>query len=235
MNKCFFILLILVSFNSTSQNNSGYIEYTSILNKSYSETFIENLNNNKEVPVHIKAEVIEMYKNAQPELYELVFKDNESFFRHIRVLNVDNSYNMGSKAGTSSFYTGYNKIVEYNILGFVLKEKLDWTITKETKNIGGFNCFKAIAIEELMSRKGYIKEKEIIAWFTTEIAASFGPQSYSGLPGLVLEVTRDDYSIVATKIDLNPTKEIKIKRPKESRIITQEEANDFIKARAEGN
>lgn len=235
MRKYIYLFFIVTSSHLISQNIKGVVEYTAAMNNSHREGFINKLKNNEDVPSHIKSEVMQLYVNAQPETYKLYFNDEESFFKHIQILNVDDGYNIGSKAGTSSYFTYEDEVVEYNILGYILKHPLSWTITSENKTIGGFNCFKAKATEILMSRKGYNYEKDVVVWFAPELAVPFGPQNYSGLPGLVLEVNRDDYSIIATSIDLNPTEEIKIKRPKESKIISQEEANAYIKARAEEN
>jgi GLPGLI family protein len=235
MRNCLFFIIFILSANLNAQEFAGIVEYTAAMNNIHREEFINKLKNNEEIPAHIKSEVMQLYANAQPETYKLYFNEEESFFKHIQILNVDGGYNIGSKAGTSSYYSNKDKVIEYNILGYILKQPLKWKITSETKVIGKYNCFKAEATETLMSRKGHTYEKEIEAWFAPELTIPFGPQHFSGLPGLVLEVSRDDYSIVATKIDLNPNEEIKIKRPKESRIISQEEANAFIKARAEGN
>jgi GLPGLI family protein len=235
MRNCLFFLIFILSAHLNAQVFSGIVEYTAEMNNIHREEFIYKLKNNEEIPTHIKSEVMQLYANAQPETYKLYFNEEESFFKHIQILNVDGGYNIGSKAGTSSYYSNKDKVIEYSILGYILKDPLKWTITSDTKTIGGFNCFKAKATEKLMSRKGYTYEKDIVVWFASELAVPFGPQNYSGLPGLVVEVIRDDYSIIATKIDLNPNEDVKIKRPKESRIISQKEANAFIKARAEEN
>lgn len=236
MKKKFICFIFLCQLNvfAFSQSVEGVIEYTASINTSHSEKTIKDLEKNKDIPQHIKSEVIDMYKNAQPEQYKLVFLKNESFFNHEAILNVDGTYNMGSKAGTNSFYTNETKVIEYSILGYIQKEPLEWNITSEKKKIGDFNCLKATTTEQLFNRKGYAYEKKITAWFTTEVPVTFGPQNYSGLPGLVLKLERDDYTIKATSINLSPTEVIKIKPPKSSRIITQEKANSIIKEMAEG-
>ena len=233
--KNYFILFILFYHLCVpSQENQGIIEYTASMNISHSEKTIKEFEQNKDIPQHIKSEVINMYKNAQPEQYELVFYSQESFFKHQRILNVDDAYNMGSKAGTNNYYTNKTKVIEYSTLGYIQKDPLKWEIKSERKKIGNFNCLKAIATEHLFSRKGYAYEKKITAWFIPEIALPFGPKNYSGLPGLVIEVIRDDYTIKATSINLNPEKGIKIIPPKDKKIITQEQANSIIKERSTG-
>lgn len=233
------IIIILVflfcQLGVFSQTTKGIIEYTATIDTVHVNKFIKDLEQKKEVPNHIKAEVIDMYRSAQPDQYKLVFLNDESFFSHEAVLHVDGKYNMGSKAGTSSYYTNKTNLIEYNSIGYIQKALLEWTITPETKKIGDFSCFKATATEELYSRRGFTYEKEVSAWFTTDISVPFGPRNYSGLPGLVLEVSIDEYTISATHINLKPTEDIKIKPPNENKIISQEQENAIIKEMSAGN
>ncbi len=84
----------------------------------------------------------------------------------------------------------------------VLEDELysyDWKISKVQKEILGYTCYRAEAIrykDVLVSEKGNKnkinvkrKKEKIIAWFTPEIPYPYGPLIFSGLPGLVLEVS----------------------------------------------
>ncbi|MGY6560115.1 MAG: GLPGLI family protein [Nitritalea sp.] len=66
-------------------------------------------------------------------------------------------------------------------------EPLPWQLTKETKEILGYSCQKAILPNEF----GFTDQDsgDIIAWFTPEIEAPLGPNRYTGLPGLILEIS----------------------------------------------
>lgn len=222
-------LLILLHLVSFSQSFKGVIEYSAAIDSIHVNQFIKDLEQKQEVPNHIKAEVIDMYRNAQPENYKLVFLNDESFFSHEGILNLDGKYTMGSKAGNSSFYSNKTKVVEYSFLGYIKKTPFKWNITAERKKIGGFNCLRATAKQKLYSRRGHYYDLPVTAWFTADIPVSFGPQNYSGLPGLVMEVTTDKFTLKATKVNLNPTEDIKIKPPKESKIITQDKADALVK------
>lgn len=61
--------------------------------------------------------------------------------------------------------------------------KLDWNIFPEIKKVGRFTC--QMATTEFRGR-------EYTAWFTTDIPISDGPWKFSGLPGMILEISSDD-------------------------------------------
>ena len=110
-------------------------------------------------------------------------------------------------------------------LGNISRKPLIWRITKETKQIDRYKCYKAIASEKLYSRRGFFYNRQVIAWFTPEIPLNYGPSNYTGLPGLILEVQRDQFTMRATEIMLNPEEKVKIVRPKKNaKIIDEEES-----------
>lgn len=107
-----------------------------------------------------------------------------------------------------------------------IRDTINWKLSKETKKIGNFNCFKAIA---KIPVKNAIKEgavKKIEAWYALDIPINLGPAEYFGLPGLILEINTLEipyYSIRASEIKLNSSETIKIKKPKSGMNITMKE------------
>jgi GLPGLI family protein len=75
-------------------------------------------------------------------------------------------------------------------------DKYDWKIINETRTIAGFECKKAVA--------RIFDSVYVVAFFTTEIIPSNGPESFSGLPGMILEIAipRLFTTWVATKVEL---------------------------------
>jgi GLPGLI family protein len=74
--------------------------------------------------------------------------------------------------------------------------KIDWKITNEPRTIAGFECKKAV---------GRIFDSVVvIAFYTDEILASSGPESFGGLPGMILglAIPRLHTTWYATKLEL---------------------------------
>ena len=118
---------------------------------------------------------------------------------------------------------------------FLIKDNLvsyDWELTGETKNIGNYTCYKAVfekeeeSVEinmidgEVKEEKG-MKKRTLVAWYTTDVPISNGPNNYGGLPGLILEVNDGDLTIVCSEIILNPKEVKEIKEPTKGKIVTR--------------
>lgn len=192
------------------------------------DSFINAFSSREDVSMLRKQRLATRFRSATPELFTLNFNEYESYYTFNQPLASDTRGNIGSKASKSPYYCNKkdNTIIEMSLyLGNIAHKPLNWRITKETKKIGDYTCYKAIASERLYSRRGYFYNRQVIAWFAPSIALNFGPSNYNGLPGLILEVKRDKFTLQAKEINLNPKKEIKIVRPKKNaKIIDQEES-----------
>ena len=80
-------------------------------------------------------------------------------------------------------------------------EKPDWEITDETKEVIGYECFKATT---------EYRGRTWTAWFAPEIPVQDGPWKLCGLPGLILEAhdKNKDYQFTATSLFVNPDAQI---------------------------
>lgn len=128
-------------------------------------------------------------------------------------------------------------------------EKPDWKLLNETKMIGEYNCFKAELIVPVTDKqnqlyKEYLKKEEIkptlfkmskpedkivTAWYTPEIAVSFGPSNYWGLPGLILEINDGNHIILCSKVKLSNKIGTKIKVPNVGEKVTQKKFDEIQK------
>lgn len=57
---------------------------------------------------------------------------------------------------------------------------INWKLTSETRDIAGYNCRRANAI--------IMDSIYVVAFYTDEIPVSGGPESFTGLPGMILGV-----------------------------------------------
>ena len=111
--------------------------------------------------------------------------------------------------------------------GFLVEDSLrpiKWKITDETRNIAGFTCRRANAI--------IMDSIYVVAFYTDEILAEGGPESFTGLPGMILElaIPRLYTTWTATKIEnLTSTDEKKIIPPTKGKKTNEKEMMDKIK------
>ncbi len=77
--------------------------------------------------------------------------------------------------------------------------------------------------DDPMSEIEMPKTIEVVAWYTPQIPINQGPDSYWGLPGLILEISADRTTILCTKIVMNPEEKENIEKPKKGDVVTQEE------------
>ncbi len=123
-------------------------------------------------------------------------------------------------------------------------EPFEWEMTSDTKQIGKYTCYKAIAKREITHTEisevdGKMEEKEekkiqtTTAWYTPEIPVNHGPDMYWGLPGLILEATNGSRIMICTKVVLNPDKEVVIEIPSKGKNVTNEEYEEIMKEQSE--
>ncbi|MGB3466297.1 MAG: GLPGLI family protein, partial [Cyclobacteriaceae bacterium] len=83
-----------------------------------------------------------------------------------------------------------------------------WKITTEQKEILGFTCRKAVLDDST----------EVVAWYTSEIPTSSGPETFNGLPGIILELEMENKTITA--IDAEEASDITIEIPEKGKKVT---------------
>ena len=77
------------------------------------------------------------------------------------------------------------------------------------------------------------KEVEVVAWYTPEIPVSQGPESYYGLPGLILEVSAGKTTILCSKVVMNVKDKKEIKAPTKGKPVTQKEFDEIVSKKME--
>ena len=203
--------------------------------------------------------MMEMLKKQFEKTFVLSFNKNESIYKEDEKLSKpqgpgDMQMVMVNTGGSDILYknTKDNRFANQNdVFGkiFLIKdnlEKLDWTLGKETKNIGEYTCYKATMKREIevfesgMSINGdkdlkaerkkspKLKEITITAWYTPTIPVNNGPGNYHGLPGLILEVNDGTETVICSKMVLNLKNAATIKEPTKGKIVTQEKYETIL-------
>lgn len=101
-------------------------------------------------------------------------------------------------------------------------KRQSWKMEEGTKTIRGYVCKKATT----KSRDG----KDVFAWYAEDIQSSTGPETFGGLPGLILEVNVNDAEIVFTALDII-TKDFDrsiVKAPTNGKKITRKEFDQMM-------
>lgn len=73
-------------------------------------------------------------------------------------------------------------------------KKIKWKLTEETREIAGYQCRRANAL--------YFDSIYVVAFYTDEILTQGGPESFNGLPGMILGIAipHQHITIFATRI-----------------------------------
>lgn len=133
---------------------------------------------------------------------------------------------------------------------FLVKDQLqviNWELGAESKQIGQYLCYKAttsIPTAELswynfswgdlrpaanketdtingQTKEPEVKMTEVEAWYTPQIPVGHGPNEFWGLPGLILEVSAGNTTLLCSKVVINPKEKIKIEAPNKGKVITK--------------
>ena len=152
---------------------------------------------------------LESYKKNNPQFRvlksTLSFTGNKTLFTPIEA---DPSGNilffsiMPLMTQNNTIYTDLNDkmtIAQRRVLGdaFLVTDstrKIEWKITDETRDIAGYHCRRA---NGLMLDSIYV-----VAFYATQIPVPGGPESFNGLPGMILGVALPHENITwfATKV-----------------------------------
>jgi GLPGLI family protein len=100
---------------------------------------------------------------------------------------------------------------------------LNWKITEEIRTIAGFECRKAV---------GKIMDSVyVIAFYTDQIITSGGPESFNGLPGMILGIAipRLYTTWYATKVVLTEIKQTDLVPPTKGKKINSKELQALLK------
>jgi GLPGLI family protein len=241
MKKTILTSLLLVSvFVGNTQVFKAKITYEATLDNS---TYYNRLINDTTITEFSRNAKLEDIQTTRPMNFMLFINGTVALYKAEFSLPEQKRLGLGpNRTGAvarddNTYYTNlltnerfYQNFFTPEIL--VNMDKVDWVLTNESKKIGVYTCYKAIATITSKQLNGMNFLSPIIAWYTPEIPTSYGIQSFNGLPGLTLELITDYESgkvvYKAIGIDLNP-ENVFIEKPTGNRQISQQDYIEYIK------
>lgn len=120
--------------------------------------------------------------------------------------------------------TAAKQVFEEKFLVQDSMRKMEWKIMDEVRMIANYKCRKAV---------GKICDSVyVVAFYSEDIMVSGGPEMFSGLPGMILEIAipRLYSTWIATKVDITAPKQEELKAPEKGKKVTQKEMYDTLMA-----
>lgn len=151
--------------------------------------------------------------------FNLIFSDGKTLYEPGRESG-EKASPFGEGPATSNIvYTDFNNqktIAAKQVFdeSFLIQDSLrkyKWHITKDTRKIAGFECKRAFTV--------IMDSVFVVAFYTDEIVSSGGPESFQGLPGMILGlvIPRMYANWYATKVEHEPVKADGILPPKKGK------------------
>ncbi len=108
---------------------------------------------------------------------------------------------------------------------FLVKDSIRpirWKLTSETRKIAGYTCRRANAL--------ILDSIYVVAFYTDEIHVSGGPESFGGLPGMILGVALPHENITwfATKVMDMPVTPAKLEPPRKGKQLNYRELKNTL-------
>jgi GLPGLI family protein len=197
----YFMLLVLCCNTAFAQVSSGKVIYerkTNLYKKFKGDD--------------VKEWLREEDKN-KVDVFELYFNDSLSLFKpQESELKERMSWATDKNVVYQNFVTKRRMTIK-DLWGekFYVEDSLwerKWKITDSKRNIAGYNCRKAIWQANDSTR--------IYAWYSEELMTSTGPESFNGLPGVILGLATEDGGVIyfaktvemmkPSVVDLQPAK-----------------------------
>ena len=165
----------------------------------------------KKLSNHFKTSYFDLVFSGNKSLYrpgrESDDREMFSFFQGPAEDNIVYS-DLGNAKGISQ-----KNIFETKFLVEDSLRRIKWKITDETRVIAGFTCRRANAI--------IMDSIYVVAFYTDEILTGSGPESFTGLPGMILGVSlpHQHISWFATRVEAVPVSESQLEPPTKGKKV----------------
>lgn len=178
----------------------------------------------------------EEYLRDQPQFIirksTLTFDKNTSLFTPIKGEGIYWTYDSPMANQINTVYSDFNtkqstiqkEFYERTYLVQDTLRKIKWKLTDETRIIAGFNCRRANGL--------LLDSIYAVAFYTDDIHVSGGPESFNGLPGMILGVAvpHENVTWFATKVILEPVATVIIPPKKGKQVNNKQLIAEILKA-----
>ncbi len=230
-----FCLLALISTGSFAQNahftTSGIIEFEKSVNMyALLQKRINKRNESYMQPAY------ESFRKSQPQFKklksQLYFDNDRTLYKPLPedgpmngwfntpIVQQTNTIGADLKTGASSTA---KLVYEENFLVKDTLRKINWKITDETREIAGYPCRRANAV--------IMDSIYVVAFYTDQIAVTGGPESFTGLPGMILGVAlpHEHVTWFATKVTDKAVMPKELAPPAKGKPVNNKQLNATLK------
>jgi GLPGLI family protein len=231
--------MLLVTLSAFSQMKEGKIIYERVF-----QLPVRTFNVDPAIAAQIP--------KSRTDQYELLFANNQSLWQYLPSAANDADGNTVAGGGMVFRFNAGNNDVSY--CNFEKGTKIDqreiaeksyvvtdsirkqvWKLTDETKTILNYPVRKAtstrVSTRMQMSMENGIMKRDpvqdtsaVVAWFTTDIPVSVGPEFQGQLPGAILELDIANGQTVYKALEVSPKVSVsKIKEPKDGKKMSAEQ------------
>ena len=178
----------------------------------------------------LRQQAFDQYKKTQPQFKifksTLNFANNKTLFVPIPADAVNNNFffipdlvqpNTIYSDRDAGLTTIQKTVFEQTFLVKDTIRKIKWKITDETREIAGYTCRRA---------NGLVMDSiYVVAFFAEKIPVSGGPETFSGLPGMILQVAlpHENVSWLATKVTDMTVAPESIAPPKKGKVLNNKQ------------
>jgi GLPGLI family protein len=205
------IILLATSAPLLAQNLEGEITYERVYHWTKIYSRLSYLSNEEKDRIKQTWGNDDEYKQKMT----LFFNEKQSYYSYPKV--EENESGWSWTKSDYKIYRNFEKEKRTDIIGmlgktYIVEDSLkapSWKVMNKIKEVAGRMCMMAVTEDT-------VKGQKITAWFANDLAVSGGPELYSGLPGMILELEINDGEIVvsATEIKMKPVAEEDISLPK---------------------
>ncbi len=235
MKRILLILFTIASFGTAKAQYAAFITSGKITFERKVNSFaaISIVLKEKQTPEDQLAAIMEEYRRKKPQFwsdsFEMFFDETHTFYQP---QNPDKEFAIASELAVayknsvySNFATGEVQTVKQAFEeSFFIKDSIKnikWKLTDETREIAGYQCRRANAL--------FFDSIYVVAFYTDEIITKGGPESFSGLPGMILGIAipHQHITIFATTVTGMDTAPAQWKLPKQgkSALVNNSEFN----------